>query len=114
MRISAKLRPLERAAFFKTYAEKGLKNIVQGASGAFGNAATRLEAFTVKGGIYAYGNDAELDALFLKQAGEIDLKQREATLHKMQQWVHERARACGRPDSAWRWQRCCSAMATAT
>jgi hypothetical protein len=54
--IRAKLRPLERAAFFKGYAEKSYKNIIQGASGAFGNAATRLEAFVVKGGAYVYGS----------------------------------------------------------
>ena len=33
--IRAKLRPLERAAFFKGYSEKSYKNIIQGASGAF-------------------------------------------------------------------------------
>ena len=47
--IRAKLRPLERAAFFKGYSEKSYKNIIQGASGAFGNTATRLETFVVKG-----------------------------------------------------------------
>jgi peptide/nickel transport system substrate-binding protein len=46
--IRAKLRPLERAAFFKSYAEKKLKNIIQGSSGAFSNAARRLEAFVGK------------------------------------------------------------------
>ncbi len=59
--IRVKLRPLERAAFFSSYAEKKLKNLIQGASGAFGNAATRLEAFVVKGGTYAYGNYPEID-----------------------------------------------------
>ena len=88
--IRAKLRPLERAGFFKTYAEKGLKNIIQGASGAFGNAATRLDAFVVKGGTYVYGNYPDLDALFQEQAVELNPKKREATLHKMQQIVHER------------------------
>src|SRR5436189_4095773 len=39
--IRARLRPIERAAFFKEYAEKKLKNIIQGSSGAFGNAAIR-------------------------------------------------------------------------
>jgi ABC-type transport system substrate-binding protein len=34
--IHAKLRPPERAAFFKEYSEKKLKNIIQGGSGAFG------------------------------------------------------------------------------
>ena len=88
--IRARLRPLERAAFFKDYAEKKLKNIIQGASGAFGNAATRLEAFVVKGGTYVYGNYPDIDELFQQQAAELDRKKREAILHKIQQLVHER------------------------
>src|SRR6516164_7700725 len=88
--IRARLRPLERAAFFKGYAEKGLKNIIQGASGAFGNAATRLEAFVAKGGAYVYGTYPEIDALFEEQAAELDAKKREATLRKIQELVHER------------------------
>ena len=39
--INARLRPLERAAFYKGYSDKTFRNIVQGSSGAFGNAATR-------------------------------------------------------------------------
>ena len=89
--IRAKLRPLERAAFIKRYAEKGLKNIIQGASGAFGNAATRLEAFVAKGGAYVYGSYPEIDALFEEQAAELDAKKREAALRKIQELVHERA-----------------------
>jgi peptide/nickel transport system substrate-binding protein len=89
--IRVRLRPLERAAFVKAYAEKTVKNLLWGGSGAFGNAATRLEAFVVKGGTYAYGSYPDLDALFQEQATELDLKRREATLHKMQQLVHERA-----------------------
>jgi len=88
--IKAHLRPLERAAFFKGYAEKKFKNLVQGGSGAFGNAATRLEILAVKGGAYAYGNYPDLDELFQKQAAELDPKRREEILHKMQQIVHER------------------------
>ena len=88
--IRVKLRPLERAAFFKGYAEKKLKNIIQGASGAFGNAATRLEAFVVKGGAYVYGSYPDIDALFAEQAVEVDHAKREAILHKMQQLVYER------------------------
>jgi peptide/nickel transport system substrate-binding protein len=88
--IRAKLRPLERAAFFKGYGEKSFKNLIQGASGAFGNAATRLEAFVVKGGIYVYGSYPDLDALFERQAGELDGKKREALLQKMQELVYER------------------------
>ena len=85
-----KLRPLERAAFFKGFGEKKFKNVIQGASGAFGNAATRLEAFVVSGGTYVYGSHPDLDGLFREQAGELDRKKREALLHKMQQLVHDK------------------------
>ena len=88
--IRARLRPLERAAFYKGYAEKSFKNLIQGGSGAFGNAATRLEAFVVKGGAYVYGSYPDIDALFQEQASDLDRKHREATLHKIQQLVHER------------------------
>jgi peptide/nickel transport system substrate-binding protein len=53
--IRVKLRPIERAAFFRGYAEKKFKGLIQGGSGAFGNAATRLEAFVVGGGTYSPG-----------------------------------------------------------
>jgi peptide/nickel transport system substrate-binding protein len=89
--IRIKLRPLERAAYYKAYSEKAFKNVIQGSSGAFGNAATRIQAFVAKGGAYAYGNDPQIDALFAQQEAELDQKQREATLHKIQQLVHERA-----------------------
>jgi peptide/nickel transport system substrate-binding protein len=88
--IRAQLRPLERAAFFTGYAEKKFKNVVQGASGAFGNAATRLEAFVVAGGTYVYGSYPDIDGLFREQASEVDRKRREVILHKIQQLVHER------------------------
>ncbi len=88
--IRAKLRPLERVAFFRGYAEKTLKNLIQGQSGAFGNAATRLEAFVAKGGTYVYGSYPDVDALFPVQAVELDHTRRAATLHKIQQLVHER------------------------
>src|SRR5262245_36036252 len=88
--IRAKLRPLERAAFAKGVAEKAFKNLIQGASGAFGNAATRLEAFVAKGGVYVYGSYPDIDALFLEQSTELDGKKREATLHKIQQLLNER------------------------
>ena len=53
--IRTKLRPLERAAFLKAYQEKKLKNLIYGLSGIFGNAATRIEAFTASSGAFAYG-----------------------------------------------------------
>src|SRR5216110_427925 len=89
--IRSRLRPLERAAFFKAYGEKTLKNIVYGGSGAFGNAATRLEAFYVKGGTYAYGSYPDIDELFPQQAVELDRKKRAAILEKMQLLVYDRS-----------------------
>jgi peptide/nickel transport system substrate-binding protein len=89
--IRAKLRPLERASFFAGYGDKKFKNIIQGASGAFGNLATRLESFVVKGGTYAYGNYPEIDELFARQANETDRAKREELLFKIQQIAHDKA-----------------------
>jgi peptide/nickel transport system substrate-binding protein len=88
--IRVRLRPLERAAFIKGYGEKKYKNLVMAGSGAFGNAATRLEAYAVKGGTYAYGSYPDIDELFDRQGSELDAKKRAAMLEKMQQLVHER------------------------
>jgi len=93
--IRAKLRPLERAAFFKGYAEKKYKNIVQGASGAFGNVATRMQAFVVKDGLYSYGSYPEIDELFPLQAKEMNHAKRTEILHKMQDLLHDRVMYVG-------------------
>ncbi len=89
--IRVKLRPLERAAFFKAYSEKKLKNIVQGASGAFGNCATRAEAFVAKGGAYVYGYYPDIDELFAEQAVQMHHAKRTAILQRLQQLVQEKA-----------------------
>jgi peptide/nickel transport system substrate-binding protein len=88
--IRTRLRPLERAAFMKAYQEKKLKNIIYGLSGVFGNAATRMEAFTASSGAYAYGGYPDIDGLFREQATELDPKKREAILHRIQQLIHEK------------------------
>jgi peptide/nickel transport system substrate-binding protein len=88
--IRVKLRPIERAAYFKGWSEKKYKGLIHGASGAFGNAATRIEAFVAGGGVYVYGSYADIDGLFLEQAAELDPKRREATLHRIQQLMHEK------------------------
>src|SRR5262249_16379225 len=59
--IRAQLRPLERAAFFAQWREKKLRTVVLSGSGAFGNAATRLEAFVATGGAYVYGSYPDID-----------------------------------------------------
>jgi peptide/nickel transport system substrate-binding protein len=89
--IRTRLRPLERAAFMKAYQEKKLKNVIYGLSGVFGNAATRIEAFTASTGSFAYGGYPDIDGLFREQATELDPKKREAILHRIQQLIHEKA-----------------------
>src|SRR3954463_9871634 len=89
--IRATLRPIERAAFIKGYADKAYKDIIQGASGAFGNAATRMETFVVKGGAFTYGSYPDIDALYPQQAGELDHGRRAAILQKMQELVRDKA-----------------------
>jgi len=88
--IRARLRPLERAAFYKADQEKSFKNLVRPGSAAAGNAATRIEAFVVTGGIRAYGGHPDIDGLFREQAVEVDVRKREALLHRIQQLMHER------------------------
>ena len=88
--IRSKLRPLERAAHWASYGDKKYKNLAYTASGAFGNAATRLETFIVAGGTYVYGSYPEIDSLFKDQAAELDRKKREALLHRIQQIVYEK------------------------
>jgi peptide/nickel transport system substrate-binding protein len=89
--IRTRLRTLERAAFYAQVREKKLRPIVYMASAAAGNAATRLDAFVAAGGIYTYGSYPDLEGLIQEQAAERDRKRREATLHRIQQLMHERA-----------------------
>jgi peptide/nickel transport system substrate-binding protein len=89
--IRTQSRPLERAAFFAQYRETKLKNVILSGTAAFGNAATRLEAFIAAGGAYVYGSYPDIDGLFGEQAAETDRKKREAILHRIQQLVHEKA-----------------------
>ena len=89
--IRLRLRPLERAAFFKEYGEKKLRGVILSGSGAPGNAATRLEAYAVAGGRYVYGSYPEVDGLFAEQANEMNTRVRQQILAKAQQILHERA-----------------------
>ena len=69
---------------------KKLKNVIVGITGAGGNAATRLEAYVSKGGIYTAGVMPDVEDLFQRQARETDAKKREALLHQIQQILHDR------------------------
>ena len=88
--IRSKLISRERASHWTTYSDKKYKNLAYTASGAFGNAATRLEAYVIAGGTYVYGSYPDIDGLFRDQAAELDRKKREALLHKIQQLMHEK------------------------
>ena len=88
--IRVRMRPMERAPFYTAWREKTLRGVFVTASGASGNAATRVEAFIVSTGAYAYGGYPDIDALFQQQAGERDQATREALLHRIQQLTVER------------------------
>ncbi len=89
--IRTQLRPLERAAFILQNSQKKLKNIIQTASGAFGNTATRLDAFVAAGGTFTYGTYPDIEGLIGEQASEPDPKRRAAILKSIQQLIHEKA-----------------------
>jgi peptide/nickel transport system substrate-binding protein len=89
--IRARLRPLERAGFYKADQEKQFKHLVRVGSAAAGNAATRIEAFVISSGIRSYGGYPDIDALFRDQSVEMDRKRRESMLQKIQQLMHDKA-----------------------
>src|SRR5437870_9048120 len=88
--IRTRIRTMERAAFLTAWREKRLKGVIMGLNGSGGNAATRLEAYVTRTGIYAYGVLPEVEDLFQRQAREIDRAKREALLHQIQRILHER------------------------
>jgi peptide/nickel transport system substrate-binding protein len=89
--IRTRIKTMERAAFQSAWREKKLHGVVIGITGASGNAATRLEAYVTKTGIYAYGVLPQVEDLFERQAKELDRRKREALLHQIQKILHEHA-----------------------
>ena len=89
--IRARVRAIERAAMIAAQGEKRVKNLTRQGSGAYGNAATRIEAFMTSGGAQSFLKDAEIDAWYAQQATELDPKKREAILHRIQQKVYNEA-----------------------
>jgi peptide/nickel transport system substrate-binding protein len=67
-----------------------LKGLILTASGALGNAATRIDTYVVGAGAYAYGGYTDIDDLFRQQAVARDRGKREALLHQIQRLMHER------------------------
>jgi peptide/nickel transport system substrate-binding protein len=89
--IRARLRLMERAAFYKEYADKKLRGMLHTGSGAPGNAATRIDSYAVTGGTYVYNTYPEIDGLFSEQVNEQNPRVRTQILHKIQQIIHEQA-----------------------
>ncbi len=88
--IQTRLRPLERAAFFSQLKEKKLSHVILVGSAAFGNAATRIDAFVAGAGIYTYGTYPDIEGLIQEQASATGTR-REAQLQKIQQLMHDKA-----------------------
>jgi peptide/nickel transport system substrate-binding protein len=88
--IRVRIRTMERAAFLAAWREKKLRGLFMTASGASGNAATRVEMFMYSKGQYAYGGYPDIDELVQQQARERDQAKREALLHRIQQLTVER------------------------
>jgi peptide/nickel transport system substrate-binding protein len=89
--IRAKVRALERAAMFAAHKEKTVRNLTRVGSGAFGNAATRIETFIYSKGAQSFIKDPEIDAWYEQQVKERDRKRRESILHRIQQKVYDEA-----------------------
>jgi peptide/nickel transport system substrate-binding protein len=88
--IRTRIRTMERAAMTTAWRERKLKNVIVGITGAGGNAATRIEAYVSKNGIYTSGVMPDVEDLFQRQARETDVKKREALIHQIQQILHDR------------------------
>jgi peptide/nickel transport system substrate-binding protein len=88
--IRTRVRTMERATFMEAWRAKKIQGLIITATGALGNAASRIEAFVVSSSPYAYGGYPDIDDLFRTQAQERDRKKREAMLHQIQRLMHER------------------------
>jgi len=83
--IRTRIKTMERAAFQTAWRDKKLRGgLVMGIIGSAGSAATRLEPYVTRTGIYAGGVLPEVEDLWERQAREQDRKKREALLHQIQ------------------------------
>jgi peptide/nickel transport system substrate-binding protein len=87
--IRTRQRTMERAAYFSAWREKKLHGVILVVSATFGNAATRIEPYATKNGIYAYGSLPDIDDLYVRQGRELDSKKREALVHQIQKRIQE-------------------------
>jgi peptide/nickel transport system substrate-binding protein len=85
--IRTQLRTMERAAFLTAMREKKTRGVAISITGAAGNAATRLEAYVAKSGIYTRGVVPEIEDLLQRQSREPDRRAREQLLLQAQKLV---------------------------
>ncbi|HET7342821.1 MAG TPA: ABC transporter substrate-binding protein [Methylomirabilota bacterium] len=90
--INTRLRTMERAAFYSALATKKLHGLCVCINAVYGNAASRLSETLPSEGVYTYGVEPDLEALYRQQARETDRKKREVLLHQLQQQIAERVR----------------------
>jgi len=88
--IKTRMRTMERATFLTAWREKKIKGVIMGLGAPAGNAATRIEVYVTKSGIYSNGVVLEIEDLYQRQARELDRKKREALLHQIQHIMHDR------------------------
>jgi peptide/nickel transport system substrate-binding protein len=90
--IHAKVRPMERAAVFAAQREKTVQHLTLQGSGAYGNTATRIEAFIDSHGANSFIHDPQIDVWYAQQAVERDRQKRQAVLHQIQRKIYQEAR----------------------
>jgi peptide/nickel transport system substrate-binding protein len=99
--IKARLRTMERAAFYQALATKKLRGLCVCINAVYGNAASRMSETVPSDGAFAYGGYPDVDALYKQQSRETDPRKREAMLHQIQRLLHERARFAPIMDYIW-------------
>ena len=99
--IRARLRTMERAAFYSALGSKKLKGLCFCSTSIMGNASTRIAAIVPSDATYAYGGWPDLDELYKKQLSETDPEKRGAMLAEIQNILHERVRFAPIWDYFW-------------
>jgi peptide/nickel transport system substrate-binding protein len=99
--IRARVRTMERAAFYQALAGKKLKGVCLCINAVYGNAASRLAQTVPSEGAYAYGAYPDIETLYRQQAQELDRKKRAAMLAQIQKELAERVRFAPIYDYIW-------------
>ena len=99
--IKARVRTMERAAFYAALSSKKLKGVCVCINAVYGNAASRLAQTVPADGAFAYGTYPDIDALYAKQATELDRRKRADLLRQIQTMLAERVRFAPIYDYIW-------------